>query len=130
MDVRVASRPAKSLTAPGMPQALAEYQKGWSGSFGYIPTVRPDMWSHFYNYYLNLIRDNDQGLQLLLNAMDQLGLWKNTVVVVTADHGEMAGSHGGLRGKGPFARGLHSSYHYNAIQTWQVAQDGAVTNVV
>ena len=27
-------------------------------------------------------------------------------------------------------RGLHSSYHYNAIQTWQVAQDGAVTNVV
>ena len=27
-------------------------------------------------------------------------------------------------------RGLHSSYHYNAIQTWQVAEDGAVTNVV
>jgi hypothetical protein len=50
----------ESLTAPGMPQALAEYQKGWSGSFGYIPTVRPDMWSYFYNYYLNLIRDNDQ----------------------------------------------------------------------
>jgi sulfane dehydrogenase subunit SoxC len=27
-------------------------------------------------------------------------------------------------------RGLHSNYHYNAIQTWQVAQDGLVTNVV
>jgi sulfane dehydrogenase subunit SoxC len=27
-------------------------------------------------------------------------------------------------------RGLHSNYHYNAIQSWQVAQDGAVTNVV
>ena len=27
-------------------------------------------------------------------------------------------------------RGLHSSYHYNAIQAWRVAQDGAVTNVV
>jgi sulfane dehydrogenase subunit SoxC len=27
-------------------------------------------------------------------------------------------------------RGLYSSYHCNAIQTWQVAQDGAVTNGV
>jgi len=27
-------------------------------------------------------------------------------------------------------RGLNSYYHYNGIQAWQVAQDGAVTNVV
>jgi sulfane dehydrogenase subunit SoxC len=27
-------------------------------------------------------------------------------------------------------RGLHSAYHYNAIQAWQVAPDGGVTNVV
>jgi arylsulfatase A-like enzyme len=116
----------ESLTAPGMPQALAEYQTGWSGSFGYIPTVRPDMWSYFYNYYLNLIRDNDQGLQLLLNAMDQLGLWKNTVVVVTADHGEMAGSHGGLRGKGPFAYELNSH-----VPLWIVhpAYEGGKTSI-
>jgi hypothetical protein len=45
----------QSLTAPGMPLALAEYHKGWAGSLGFIPTDRPDMWSHFYNYYLNLI---------------------------------------------------------------------------
>jgi arylsulfatase A-like enzyme len=98
----------QSLTAPGMPPALAEYHKGWAGSLGFIPTDRPDMWSHFYNYYLNLIRDNDRGLRLLVDAMDDLDLWKNTVVVLTADHGEMAGSHGGLRGKGPFAYELNS----------------------
>jgi arylsulfatase len=98
----------ESLTAPGMPPALSEYHKGWSGSLGYIPADRSDMWEGFYNYYLNLIRDNDQGLQLLLNAMDEMNLWKNTVVVLTADHGEMAGSHGGLRGKGPFAYELNS----------------------
>ena len=117
----------ESLTAPGMPQALAEYQKGWSGLFGYVPTVRPDMWSYFYNYYLNLIRDNDQGLQLLLSAMDQLGLWKNTVVVVTADHGEMAGSHGGLRGKGPFAYELNSH-----VPLWIVhpAYEGGKTSIM
>ena len=27
------------------------------------------------------------------------------------------------------ARGVHSSYHYNAIQSWKVAADGQVTNV-
>jgi arylsulfatase A-like enzyme len=110
----------ESLSGPGMPGALAEYQKGWSGTFGYIPTDRPDMWSYFYNYYLNLIRDNDHGLQLLLNALDQLDLWKNTIVVVTADHGEMAGSHGGLRGKGPFAYELNSH-----IPLWIVHPDYA-----
>jgi arylsulfatase A-like enzyme len=110
----------EALNSPGMPEALAEYQKGWSGTFGYIPNDRPDMWSYFYNYYLNLIRDNDHGLQLLLNALDQLDLWKNTIVVVTADHGEMAGSHGGLRGKGPFAYELNSH-----IPLWIVHPDYA-----
>jgi arylsulfatase len=116
----------ESLTAPGMPPALSEYNKGWSGSLGYIPADRSDMWEEFYNYYLNLIRDNDQGLQLLLNAMDQMSLWKNTVVVLTADHGEMAGSHGGLRGKGPFAYELNSHVPlliahpaYEGGKTWQ-----------
>jgi arylsulfatase A-like enzyme len=98
----------QSLTAPGMPPALGEYHKGWAGSLGFIPTDRPDMWAYFYNYYLNLIRDNDRGLRLLLDAMTDMDLWKNTVIVVTADHGEMAGSHGGLRGKGPFAYELNS----------------------
>jgi arylsulfatase A-like enzyme len=60
------------------------------------------MWRIYYNYYLNLIRDNDRNLQLLLNSLQELDLWKNTVVVFTADHGELAGSHGGLRNKGPF----------------------------
>lgn len=27
------------------------------------------------------------------------------------------------------ARGIHSSYHYNAIQTWKIARGGQVTNV-
>src|SRR5262249_59312037 len=96
----------QSLTAPGMPPALAEYHKGWAGSLGFIPTDRPDMWRHFYNYYLNLVRDNDRGLRLLVDAMDELDLWKNTIVVVTADHGEMAGSHWGFRRQGPFAHPL------------------------
>ena len=93
----------ESLSAPGMPAALAEYQRGWSGALGYIPTNRPDMWQVFNDYYLNTIRDADTDLQQLLDGMDQLDLWKDTVVIFIADHGEMEGDHGGIRGKGPFA---------------------------
>jgi arylsulfatase len=92
----------ESLTAKGMPAALREYDKGWSGALGYVPPDRKDMWRIFYNYYLNCIRDNDRSLQLVVDAMDDMDLWKDTAVVFTADHGEMAGAHGGLKGKGPF----------------------------
>ena len=56
----------ESLTAPGMPGALIEYQKGWSGWSGVIPADRRDMWSIFYNYYLNSIRESDRGIQQIV----------------------------------------------------------------
>jgi arylsulfatase A-like enzyme len=96
-----ASRQQK-LIAPGRPQAQREYLEGWSYWLGTIPADRPEMWEIFYNYYLNLIRDNDETLATLLSTLDELRLWDDTIVIFTADHGELAGSHGGLRGKGPF----------------------------
>ena len=93
---------SQSLSEPGMPAALAEYQRGWSGVLGFIPNDRRDMWRIFYNYYLNCLRDSDRKLQQVVDAIDELDLWKDTVVVFSADHGEMGGAHGGLRGKGPF----------------------------
>jgi arylsulfatase len=101
-DFALAPSLGESLTARGMPAALAEYHKGWSGALGLIPNDRKDMWRIFYNYYLNCIRDNDRSLQLIVDALDDMDLWKDTAVVFTADHGEMAGAHGGLKGKGPF----------------------------
>ncbi len=93
----------ESLTGPGVPSAIGEYLKGWSEALGFIPADRTDMWQVFNNYYLNMIRDNDTALQQVIDALDEEDLWKNTIVILTADHGEMGGSHGGLRGKGPFA---------------------------
>jgi arylsulfatase len=90
------------VDAPGRPPAQMQYHIGWSYWQGEIPARRADMWKRFYNYYLNLIRDNDRMLQTVLDTLTGLGLWKNTIVIQTADHGELAGSHGGLRGKGPF----------------------------
>ena len=53
----------ESLAAPGMPKALLEYTKGWDGWSGTIPTNRKDMWTIFYNYYLNTIRDSDRDIE-------------------------------------------------------------------
>jgi arylsulfatase A-like enzyme len=92
----------ESLAASGMPGALSEYKRGWDGWSGTIPTDRKDMWTIFYNYYLNAIQDVDRSIQQIVDVMDQMDLWKDTVVVFTADHGEMGGAHGGLKGKGPF----------------------------
>lgn len=93
----------ESLTAKGMPSELDQYQQGWAGTLGFIPTDRKDMWRYYYNYYLNTLRDNDQNLQLVMNTLTEMNLWDNTIVILTADHGEMGGSHGGMRGKGPMA---------------------------
>jgi arylsulfatase len=54
----------------------------------------------YQNYYFNCVRDVDQHLGALLDAVDRLGFARNTIVVVTADHGERGGAHGGMTGKG------------------------------
>ncbi|MBA4098776.1 MAG: hypothetical protein C0484_18680 [Rhodospirillum sp.] len=53
-------------------------------------------------FYVNSIRAVDEKLTQLLDELDALGIAERTIVVYTADHGEMAGAHG-LRNKGPFA---------------------------
>ena len=47
-----------------------------------------------------------------LHELDDLGLTDRTIVMYTADHGELAGAHG-LRGKGPFAyeEGIHLPFY-------------------
>ncbi len=109
----------ESLTAPGMPGALSEYKNGWDAWSGAIPTGRADMWTIFYNYYLNAIVDVDRSLQKIVDVANETDLWRDTVFVFTADHGEMAGAHGGLKGKGPF--GYEENIHVPLI----VAHPGA-----
>lgn len=91
----------ESIDAPGRPRAQLVYNVGWSEFLGEIPMNDDAMWYTYYNYYLNLIRDNDRNLKSVMDALTALDLWDSTVVFRTADHGELGGSHGGLRGKGP-----------------------------
>jgi len=89
------------MDMPGRPRAQLTYRIGWSEFLGDIPIDADKMWNTYYNYYLNLIRDNDNNLREVVAALTDLDLWNTTAVLRTADHGELGGSHGGLRGKGP-----------------------------
>lgn len=68
---------------------------------GTIPEDDEDVWLTYVNYYADCLRDVDSHLGTVLDALDASGLADETVVVFTADHGEMAGAHG-QRQKGPF----------------------------
>jgi arylsulfatase len=55
-----------------------------------------------HNYYLNCLRDADRNLQTVLDELDASGLAHNTIVVYTADHGDLDGAHN-LHAKGATA---------------------------
>lgn len=53
----------------------------------------------YLNYYGNLMRSSDSYLVNVLDKLEQHGLYDKTLIVRTADHGEMGLTHGGLRQK-------------------------------
>lgn len=100
-DMAVAKTLREPLDAAGRPKAHGEYLKVWDSVLGHIPPEEA-RWRRFNDFYINSIRSVDVQLRNILAELDALGLAERTIIVFTADHGEMAGAHG-LRGKGPFA---------------------------
>jgi hypothetical protein len=64
---------------------------------GPIPT--PQMKRNYLNFYGNLMKSSDAYLVKILDTLASSGLLENTLVIATADHGEMGTAHGGLRQK-------------------------------
>lgn len=58
------------------------------------------VWKGLQSYYFNCIRDVDQSVVQVLDALKATGRDQDTIVILTSDHGEMAGAHK-LRQKGP-----------------------------
>src|SRR6516162_7126286 len=100
-DMPVAKTLREPLDAASRPKAHGEFLKVWDHVLGHIP-LEDDRWRRFNDFYINSIRSVDMQVQTILGELDALGLAERTIIVFTADHGEMAGCHG-LRGKGPFA---------------------------
>lgn len=85
--------------ASDVPDALRNYKKNWGMIAGSIN--EEEAWKDYQDYYYNCIQDNDNSLMELLTYLTDSGMFNNTIVVFTSDHGEMHGSHG-LKGKGGF----------------------------
>jgi len=100
-DLPIAPTLREAMDAPGRPRAHGEFLKVWDHVLGHIP-LEEERWRRFNDFYINSIRTMDFQIANILSELDALGLADRTIIVFTADHGEMAGAHG-LHGKGPFA---------------------------
>ena len=97
-DVKLPESRKQSTKGPGRPAAHEDYIVSRAALVGRVPN-EDQRWRELNNYYLNCIQDVDTHVLGILNELDDLGFGENTVVMYTADHGEMAGAHG-LSGKG------------------------------
>jgi len=91
----------QKLDAPGRPAAHVDYINSHDALVGHIPDEEW-RWKNRHNYYLNCLRDVDRNITPLLDELDALGLASNTIVILTADHGDLDGAHR-LHGKGATA---------------------------
>lgn len=83
------------------PQAQTEYVELGQYFYGEQDVKDEEACRNVLNYYGACLLDSDKIIGGLLDAVDDLGLRDDTIVILTSDHGEMGGSHG-LRHKGPF----------------------------
>ncbi|MDJ0874503.1 MAG: sulfatase-like hydrolase/transferase [Desulfobacterales bacterium] len=86
---------------PGRPAAHVDYDRAMGLLTGRIPN-EDERWRKRQDYYLNCISDNDRAVVTILAELENLGLLENTIVIYTADHGELCGAHG-MSGKGATA---------------------------
>ncbi len=92
-------------------EALHPLHRGLMSHPFFAPPASEQELRHLRAQYFGMIGDVDQQMGRLWAAMEQLGAWDETIVIITSDHGEQLGDHG-LMGKGGF---FESSYHVPAI---------------
>ncbi len=75
------------------PPGVQSYKDVIDFNYGNVPDDREDLWLIRRNYLINCMRLVDAEFNKVLHALDRLGLWENTIVIFTSDHGEMNGAH-------------------------------------
>lgn len=88
-------------TLKDKPWAQTSYVDFCNACYGVIDPNDEARWRKYQSYYFNCIRDVDSHVMTVLRTLQNLKLDDNTIIVYTADHGDMLGAHK-LRQKGPF----------------------------
>jgi arylsulfatase A-like enzyme len=97
-DVPLPATRGQSFDAPGRPRGQKIYQEVQDVLVGAWPD-EDRRWRLLRNYYYNCIRDCDRQVVRVLDSLKANGMDKSTIIVFTADHGELGGNHQ-MRGKG------------------------------
>ncbi len=100
-DFELPASHGQPIDAPGRPAAHRDFLRSHDALVGNIPN-EADRWRRRHNYYLNCLRDADRNIASVLAELDAAGLTDNTIIVLTADHGDMDGAHQ-LHAKGAVA---------------------------
>jgi arylsulfatase A-like enzyme len=77
---------------PQEPEAIAHWRAGNPGR-SRAAAYDPDRWRQFRHAYYRLAEYVDGQIGRILDAIDQAGRAKDTVVIFSSDHGDMAGAH-------------------------------------
>jgi arylsulfatase A-like enzyme len=93
-DIQIPATVRESLDTK--PTGQEEFLK-ISQALGVLGT--PERKRNYINFYGNLMKSSDRYLVKVLNTLDNLHLTDDTLIIRTADHGEMGLAHGGLRQK-------------------------------
>jgi arylsulfatase len=84
---------SQRLDTPGRPRAHTDYIKSHDGLVGRIAEDEGWRWRKRHNFYLNCLHDVDSQIMKVLDELEARGLASNTIVVLTADHGDLDGAH-------------------------------------
>ncbi len=105
------------------PAALCGRLERYARAMGFSELDREDLTETMRYYYAQVEWGVDQPLGRLLRALENRGLAENTVVVLTADHGDFMGDYGMVR-KGMF---LYDSLLHVPLLWWAPGRIAAGT---
>ena len=100
-DITLPESRGQDVAGPDRPAAHLDFADSRAGLVGRIPN-QDDRWRRLNNYYFNCIQSVDGHVLDILDELEDLGMADDTIIIYTADHGELAGAHG-VSGKGATA---------------------------
>ena len=100
-DVKLSESRHQSVSGADRPAAHLDYADARSALVGRVPN-EDDRWRRLNNYYFNCIQTVDNHVMSILDELEDQGMADNTIIIYTADHGELGGAHG-INGKGATA---------------------------
>jgi len=81
------------LDEPGRPACHRDYIHSHDALVGPVDPNDDARWRRRHNNYLNCLRDADRNIATVLAELDASGLADRTIIVLTADHGDLDGAH-------------------------------------